>query len=103
MDNANADAIEIHNLVVLVVHFRSTAQELRTRWAQVRATARSRVVAATGGGWPRMKVLGFGKWLAYETRSHDFTVHCLQAAVRLFGKNKLGYTCHDGGIHQPRE
>ena len=49
MHHAQVNAVEVYDFVLLVIHFRCAAQELRARWAEVRPTARGRVISGAGG------------------------------------------------------
>ena len=45
MHDAKADAVEIDDLIALVIHFGRAEEELGARGAKIRATRLSRVVA----------------------------------------------------------
>src|SRR2546425_6570769 len=103
MHHAKADAIEIDNFVLLVVHLGRTVQELGARRPQVRAAAGGCVIAATGRGGSRMKVFGFGEGLPDKAGGNNFAVYGHKAAISLFGKNELRNTGHDARIQESGE
>ena len=48
MDGTKIDAVEVDDFILLVIHFRRAAQQLRTRRSEIGAAAGRRVVAAAG-------------------------------------------------------
>src|SRR5438093_13454690 len=100
MDNAKADTIEIDNFVILVVHFRRTAQELRAGRSQIRTAAGGCIVAGAGRRRSRMEVLGLGERLPDQTGAHNFSIDGQEAAVGLGRKYKLRHTGHYSRIQQ---
>ena len=66
MHDAKVNAVEIDDLVFLVIHFGRSAEKFGARGAQVGATAGGRVVTVACRRRTRMKILRLGERLADE-------------------------------------
>src|ERR1700730_1490663 len=100
MHDAKIDAVEIDDLVFLVIHFGRSVEQFGARRAKVGASRRRGVITVPGGGWPWMNIFGLCECLSYETRAYSLSVNSDQAAVRLPRENQLGHTGHHGRIEQ---
>src|ERR1035441_4635742 len=103
MHDAKVDAVEIDDLVFLVIHFGRSVEEFGACGAQVRAPAGSRVIPVARGRWPRMKILRLGERLADEARSDNFSIDTHETAVGVLRKNQLGHAGHHRGVQQSGE
>src|SRR5215468_1640654 len=94
MHDPEVHAIEVDDLILLVVHLGCAAKELRARRSEIGTAARCSVISAAGGRRPWMKVFVLGKGLADKTRSDDLAVQIHEAAIRLLRKDELRYAGH---------
>src|ERR1039458_6747005 len=71
MHDAKVDAVEIDDLVFLVIHFGRSVEEFGACGAQVRAPAGSRVIPVARGRWPRMEILRLCERMGGEDRKNQ--------------------------------
>src|SRR5262245_61876115 len=100
MHDAEINAVEIDDLILLVIHLRGAMKEPGACWPQVGTAARRSVVTAACGRRPRMKVFRLSKVLPDQARSNDFAVRAHQTAVRLPWKDELRNAGHQHRINQ---
>src|SRR5215510_12344634 len=101
MHDAQADAIEIDNLILFVIRFGCATEKFCTCGSQVGTAAGSGIVPAARCRRSRMKVFRLGEILADEGGSGDFAIHVDETAIGLIWKDELRYARHHGGIQQP--
>src|ERR1019366_5335323 len=103
MHDAKADAVEINDLVFLVIHFGRSVEEFGARRAEIGAARRRGVVTIARRWRNRMKILRLGEGLTDEARSDDLAANRNEATIGLLRENKLGHTGHYRRIEQSSE